>query len=302
MIAILDYGVGNLRSVHKAFESVAIPLRIPVDIVDRPTDLTRWRAVVLPGQGAFGDSVDNLRRQELDRPLLDAVQAGLPLLGICVGMQLLFDESEEMGQHEGLHLIPGKVTRFPDEMPDPMGSDGRCLRVPQIGWNQLHLRHNIKSQNSAFVRSTLDKDLSAVDDSQKSLSRGEARDLDFCAEDELLAGVPDGAYAYFAHSYYCRPEDDDAILAATDYGIDYASIVRYKNAWGIQPHPEKSHTVGLRILANFMRHVMRPGEEQQRSRAPQAAPADEPESRGGQMRNFRSLSLLRDSAALRGSA
>ncbi len=214
MIAIIDYGVGNLRSVYKAFETVAIPLGIPVDIVDRPTDLTRWRAVVLPGQGAFGDSVNNLRAQGLEQPLLDAVDAGLPLLGICVGMQLLFDESEEMGYHEGLHLIPGKVRRFPDQMPDP-GSPGRTLRVPQIGWNQLHRRQ----------------------------------------ENPLLAGVPDGAYAYFAHSYYCDAVDQEAVLATTDYGIDYPSVVRHKNAWGIQPHPEKSHTVGLRILANFMRMV-----------------------------------------------
>lgn len=214
MIAIIDYGVGNLRSVYKAFETVAVPLGIPVDIVDRPTDLTRWRAIVLPGQGAFGDSVNNLRAQGLEQPLLDAVDAGLPLLGICVGMQLLFDESEEMGCHEGLHLIPGKVRRFPDQMPDP-GSPGRTLRLPQIGWNQLHRRQ----------------------------------------ENPLLAGVPDGAYAYFAHSYFCDATDPEAVLATTDYGIDYPSIVRYKNAWGIQPHPEKSHTVGLRILANFMRMV-----------------------------------------------
>jgi len=215
MIAILDYGVGNLRSVFKAFESVAGPLGVPVDIVDRPTDLLRWRAVVLPGQGAFGDSIHNLRRQELERPLLDAVEAGLPLLGICVGMQMLFDVSEEMGEHEGLHLIPGAVRRFPDQMPDP-AQPGRVLRVPQIGWNQLHIQR----------------------------------------ANALLDGVPDGAYAYFAHSYYCAAAEPSAVLASTDYGIDYPSIVRYRNAWGIQPHPEKSHTVGLRILANFMRMVV----------------------------------------------
>ncbi len=214
MIAILDYGVGNLRSVYKAFETVAAPLGIPVDIVDKPTDLTRWRAVVLPGQGAFGDSIDNLRAQQLEQPLLDAVGAGLPLLGICVGMQLLFDSSEEMGQHEGLHLIPGHVTRFPEAQPDP-NHPGRTLRIPQIGWNQLHRRR----------------------------------------EDQLLAGVPDGAYAYFAHSYYCDAVDSSVVLAATDYGLEYPSIVRYRNVWGIQPHPEKSHTVGLRILANFMEMV-----------------------------------------------
>jgi len=214
MIAILDYGVGNLRSVYKAFETVAGPLGIPVDIVDKPTDLTRWRAVVLPGQGAFGDSVDNLRRQKLDVPLLDAVHSGLPILGICVGMQLLFDRSEEMGDHEGLHIIPGQVRRFPDGMIDP-STPARTLRIPQIGWNQLHHRQ----------------------------------------ADPLLAGVPDGAYAYFAHSYYCDAEDPRSILAATDYGMDYPTIVRYRNAWGIQPHPEKSHKVGLHILENFMRMV-----------------------------------------------
>jgi glutamine amidotransferase len=213
MIAIVDYGVGNLRSVYKAFEAVALPMQIPVDIVDAPTDFTRWRAVVLPGQGAFGDSVNNLRRQGFEAPLLDAVHAGLPLLGICVGMQLLLDESEEMGQHEGLHLIPGRVRRFPDGMRE--GDAHHTLRIPQIGWNQLHRRK----------------------------------------DDPLLEGIPDGAYAYFAHSYFCDAATPEAILTTTDYGIDYPSIVRYRNAWGIQPHPEKSHTTGLRILANFMAMV-----------------------------------------------
>jgi glutamine amidotransferase len=215
VIAIIDYGVGNLRSVYKAFESVAEPLGVPVDIVDHPTDLTSWRAVVLPGQGAFGDSVNNLRAQGLEEPLLDAVDAGMPLLGICVGMQMLFDESEEMGQHEGLHIIPGAVRRFPGSMPDTTERSNRSLRIPQIGWNQLHRQR----------------------------------------EDPLIARIPSGAYAYFAHSYYCDPRDQEAIVAKTDYGIEYASIVRYRNAWGIQPHPEKSHTVGLRILTNFMKMV-----------------------------------------------
>ncbi len=214
MIAILDYGVGNLRSVYHSFEVVAGPLGIQVDIVDKPTDLTRWQAIVLPGQGAFGDSADNLRRQGFVEPLLESVDAGLPLLGICVGMQLLFDESEEMGQHEGLHLIPGRVRRFPAAMPDP-SRPGHLLRVPQIGWNQLHRRQ----------------------------------------DDRLLDGVTDRTYAYVAHSYYCDAADSSAILAVTDYGIDYPSIVRYRNAWGIQPHPEKSHVVGLHILGNFMKMV-----------------------------------------------
>lgn len=222
MIAIVDYGVGNLRSVYKSFETVARQamregISIPIDIVDRPTDFTRWRAVVLPGQGAFGDSVDNLRAQGFETPLLEYVESGLPLLGICVGMQLLFDGSEEMGEHEGLHIIPGRVRRFPSAMPDASATlPDRTLRVPQIGWNQLHL-HN--------------------------------------AHDPLVAGIPDGAYAYFAHSYWCDAESPDSVLTYTDYGINYPSLVRYKNAWGIQPHPEKSHSIGLKILDNFLRMV-----------------------------------------------
>ena len=215
MIAIIDYGVGNLRSVYKAFATVAAPLGIAVDIVERPTDFLRWRAVVLPGQGAFGDSVDNLRRQGFEAPLLDAVQAGLPLLGICVGMQLLFDASEEMGQHEGLHIVPGLVRRFPEAMADPSSAVGHTLRIPQIGWNELTVQRS----------------------------------------DPLVDGLPDKSFAYFAHSYYCDAAAPDAVLATTDYGIVYPSIVRHRNAWGIQPHPEKSHIVGLAILRNFMRMV-----------------------------------------------
>lgn len=221
MIAIVDYGVGNLRSVYKSFERVAGPLGIQVDIIDRPMDFTRWRALVLPGQGAFGDSINNLRRQGFEDPLLDGVAAGLPLLGICVGMQLLFDESEEMGTHEGLHLIPGRVRGFPAEMPDPTRT-GRVLRIPQIGWNQLHQKR----------------------------------------PDPLLVGVPDGVYAYFAHSYYCDALESNVVLTVTDYGIHYPSIVRYRNAWGIQCHPEKSHTVGLHILHNFMQTVTSQAEDQ----------------------------------------
>lgn len=229
MIAIVDYGVGNLRSVCKALESVAGPLGVGVETVDAPTDLTRWSAVVLPGQGAFGDSAANLRRQGFEAPLRDFVQAGLPLLGICVGMQLLFDESEEMGSHEGLHLLRGRVRRFPDSMADVHAppEHPRALRVPQIGWNQLHLRPSAQG----------------------------------LAADPLLEGIADGAYAYFAHSYYCDAAAPADILATTDYGLEYATIVRRGNAWGIQPHPEKSQSVGLHFLHNFAKMVRGAGEE-----------------------------------------
>jgi glutamine amidotransferase len=123
-------------------------------------------------------------------------------------MQLLFDESEEMGVHRGLGVIHGRVLRFP---PGLIGEDGRALKVPQIGWNQLH--HD--------------------------------------GRDPLLTGVEDGAYAYFVHSYYCAPAEPRQALAMTRFGMDYASVVRSESVWGIQCHPEKSQSVGLRILRNF---------------------------------------------------
>ncbi len=213
-VAIIDYGVGNLRSISNSFTHVAQPLGYQVEILDQAQDLVSWSAIVLPGQGAFGSSIANVRRLDFEQPILDAVAAGVPLFGICVGMQMLFDESEEMGVHEGLKLIPGQVKRFPEQMADPL-EPTRHLRVPQIGWNQLHQQRS----------------------------------------DPLLAGLPDRTYAYFAHSYRCMPADEAVVLARTDYGVSYVSIVQTGKIWGIQCHPEKSQRAGLRILRNFMQMV-----------------------------------------------
>ena len=215
-IVVVDYGAGNLRSVYKALEAAgAHP-----EVVGERGGLRGLGAapglaadgIVLPGVGAFGDAAANLRAAGFEAPLRDAIAAGTPLLGICVGMQLLFDESEEMGRHAGLGILPGRVRRFPASM---MDRDDRPLKVPQIGWNQLHHR----------------------------------------GDDPLLAGIPDGAYAYFVHSYYCEPGSPDFTLATTDYGLSYASVVRRGQVWGIQCHPEKSQSVGLGILRNFAQIV-----------------------------------------------
>ena len=128
MIAIVDYGVGNLRSVQKALERVGAEAVVSGD----PGALDAARGVVLPGVGAFGDGMDQLRARGLAEPVLHHVEAGKPLLGICLGMQLLFEESEEMGQHTGLGLLPGRVVRFPEGE----------LKVPHIGWNQLQVRQD----------------------------------------------------------------------------------------------------------------------------------------------------------------
>ena len=196
MIAIVDYGVGNLRSVERACLRVGAEARI----IASPDELRWARGAILPGVGAFGDGMARLRAAGWP-PVLQAWAAeGRPLLGICLGMQLLFDESEEMGRHRGLGLLPGRVLRF---------TGG--LKVPHVGWNQVQ---------------------------------------PLC-EHPLLAGVPAGAYAYFVHSYYVEPADPALILATTDYGGPYASVVGRGNILGLQFHPEKSQEVGLRMLANF---------------------------------------------------
>jgi glutamine amidotransferase len=205
MIAIIDYGIGNLRSVEKAFHYVGGDARLTSD----PAVVQAAHGVVVPGVGAFGACALGLRNGGFEALVLEAARSGKPLLGICVGMQLLFDSSEEMGQHAGLGLLPGRVLRFPDGMVDGVG---QRLKVPQIGWNQLW--HD--------------------------------------GSDPLLTGVADASFAYFVHSYYCAPAEPLDVVAATDYGIDYASIVRRDNLWGVQFHPEKSHTVGLQILRNFV--------------------------------------------------
>jgi glutamine amidotransferase len=205
MIAIIDYGIGNLRSVEKAFLHVGADARLASDAAA----VRAARAVVVPGVGAFGACAQELAGRGFEALVLEAVQMGKPLLGICVGMQLLFDSSEELGQHAGLGLLPGRVLRFPRDMVDRAG---QRLKTPQIGWNQL--RHD--------------------------------------GSDPLLAGVPSGSFAYFVHSYYCAPAEPSDVAATTEYGLDYASIVRRGNLWGVQFHPEKSQAVGLQILRNFV--------------------------------------------------
>lgn len=196
MIGIVDYGMGNLRSVQKAFEAVGYS----APILSEARQIGGASKIVLPGVGAFGDAMDNLRKRSLLDPLLEAAGRGVPLLGICLGLQLFFEESEELGTHKGLGILRGRIRRFPPG-----------LHVPQIGWNQILVRR----------------------------------------ERAILAGVPEGSFFYFVHSYYADPADEGDVLATTDYGIDYASVVGSETVFGIQFHPEKSQELGLRILKNF---------------------------------------------------
>lgn len=196
MIVIADYGMGNLRSVQKAFEF----LGHEADVTDDPARAATASHLVLPGDAAFGDAMRNLRRSGWVEAILRAIEAGKPFLGICVGLQLMFAESEEMGRHQGLGLLPGACRRFPSGE-----------RVPQIGWNQIAIER----------------------------------------PSPLFEGVPDGSFFYFVHSYYVDPVAPDDRLASTEYGITYASIAGRERMFGVQFHPEKSQTSGLRLLRNF---------------------------------------------------
>jgi imidazole glycerol-phosphate synthase subunit HisH len=200
-IAVIDYGAGNLRSVTNTLTHIGAN----VFTIATPDKLHTADKIVLPGVGAFGAGITALRAAGFEGPIKEAAAAGVPLFGICLGMQYLFESSDEMGQHSGLGLLPGHVRRFPVERL-------QGLKIPHMGWNQLHIRR----------------------------------------DSPLLAGVPDGGYAYFVHSYYVEAGDPADVLAETDYGIDYASVVGRDNVFGIQPHPEKSQAVGLQILRNFI--------------------------------------------------
>lgn len=195
---LIDAGTGNLHSVHNAL----LKLGFNVLVTCNTDDLSRSGRIILPGVGAFGSFMDGLRRRDLVEPLRAAVRRGDPLFGICVGMQALFEISEEMGEHPGLGLLNGRVVRFPD-FPG--------LKVPHTGWNQL-----------------------------------------WFAEDSLLfRGLPQGAHAYFNHSFYCANSSPADAAARTDYGFDFTSAVQHENIVGVQFHPEKSQRVGQKVLENF---------------------------------------------------
>lgn len=197
MIAVIDYGMGNLRSVQKALEKVGADAQITED----PAQVRSAAKVVLPGVGAMAPAMDKLREQGMAEALADIVAAGTPLLGICLGYQLLFDRSDEGGDSDGLGIIPGHVKRFTQ------------LKVPHMGWNQLHI---------------VQKDC------------------------PLFRGLEEGAEVYFCHSYYVDPADRSDVATDTDYGIGFASSVCRGNIYGLQFHPEKSQSVGLQILKNFV--------------------------------------------------
>ncbi|MEI8012992.1 MAG: imidazole glycerol phosphate synthase subunit HisH, partial [Candidatus Omnitrophota bacterium] len=186
MIAIVDYGMGNLRSVQKALEVSGAQTRI----VTSPAEVAAADKLVLPGVGAIRPAMARLGELGLIDSLKAFTASGKHFLGICLGFQLLFETSSEGGAVNGLAILPGSVERFPDS-----------VKVSQMGWKSL----------------------------------GITRD-----DSPMFAGVSDGAFVYFCHSYYVKPRDRDIQASMTEYGVTYASSVCAGNIWGVQFHPEKS--------------------------------------------------------------
>jgi len=209
-IAIIDYGMGNLRSVQKALERVGAEAVITRD----RGRIEAAAGVVLPGVGAFGACMGNLRAYGLEEPIKRVVAAGTPFLGICLGLQLLFEESEEFGPVRGLGILPGRVVRFRVDA---------ALKIPHMGWNQIRKTRDVPH----------------------------------------LAGIDDGVFVYFVHSYYVAPADPGLTATTTEYGLSFTSAIARDNVFACQYHPEKSQAVGLTILRNFAGLVLgakqRPG-------------------------------------------
>ena len=194
-IAVVDYGVGNLKSVTNAMDYLGLKTLITSDA----KELKLADAIILPGVGAFPDAADKLRGSGLDQMLV-AQAKQKPILGICLGMQLLFDQGEEVRECKGLGLVGGCVRKIETD-----------LKLPHIGWNSL-----------SFPNPSL-----------------------------LFAGVEEGSYVYFVHSFCGVAADPATVIAQTDYGTPVVAAVQKGNVYGCQFHPEKSGEVGLQILRNF---------------------------------------------------
>ena len=235
MIAIIDYGVGNLFSLQSSLRAIGEKVVVTAD-----QDVIRQADhVILPGVGAFGDAVQKLR----DCGLFDFVKAqaatGKPFLGICLGMQLLFDRSLEYGEHEGLGLIPGEVRPIEGVIP-------ANLDIPHMGWNALHFVDHPETVCASQDKQTLSTDPASADEgTDKVQIPGDAS-----GRCPLFRDLEEGDCVYFVHSYAAF--DCDANLTATaEYGVPLTAAVQKGNVYGTQFHPEKSGAVGLRILKAF---------------------------------------------------
>ncbi len=207
-VAIIDYKMGNLFSVQRACENIGLNSLITSDI----EVVKNSRAIILPGVGSFAEAMKNLNNLGLTKAIKAFVKTGKPFMGICLGFQLLYTESEEFGTTKGLDILKGTVMKFPQNNPN-----GELIRVPHIGWNQIFSMQNEKSWNNS-----------------------------------LLEGITPGEYMYFVHSFYVKPENDNFTLTRTEYkDFEFCSSIMKDNIFASQFHPEKSAKSGLRIYNKF---------------------------------------------------
>ena len=209
MIAIIDYDAGNIKSVEKAVNHLgqkAVISRDPDVIMDSDR-------IILPGVGAFGDAMEKIREYGLESVIKEAVKKGTPFLGICLGLQLIFESSDESPGVKGLGLLPGKILRIPD---------APGIKIPHMGWNSINI-------------------------CPESHDKGEGKP-------KLFRGIDDHSYVYFVHSYYLKAENSLDVAATTEYGGTLIhAAVEHDNIFACQFHPEKSSSLGLKILENFIR-------------------------------------------------
>jgi len=200
MIGIVDYNMGNLASVINAFAKVGAKAQVVSDA----HKFKEYDKLILPGVGAFADAMEHLRQRDMVDALEEYAKSGRYMMGICLGMQLLLQSSEEFGKHEGLGLIQGRVVAFDTtKFQEP-------LKVPHMGWNRM-----------------------------------------FTKEHPLFEGLDSMHYLYFVHSYHAVVDSENDAVGKSFYGYEFVSAVAKENILGIQPHPEKSHANGLRIIENF---------------------------------------------------
>ena len=199
MIAILDYDAGNIKSVEKALNYLGKDARITRD----RDEIMASEKVILPGVGSFGDAMGKLRDYQLDKVIYDVVDKKIPFLGICLGLQLLYESSDETPGVTGLGLLKGTINRIPD---------APGLKIPHMGWNSLDVKENAT----------------------------------------LFKGLPENPYVYFVHSYYLKAANESEVAATTYYSTLIHASVEKDNIFACQFHPEKSSTVGLKILENFV--------------------------------------------------